>query len=105
EYIEEVYPQPPLYPTEPYERARMRTIEDLCDRSFDAVGCGFGLAVVGAQERESQAMKHAATEELGGPLPVLERELGERDFFCGELSLADFAAIGSVANFRRGRME
>jgi Glutathione S-transferase, C-terminal domain len=24
---------------------------------------------------------------------VLERELGARDFFCGELSLADFAAI------------
>jgi glutathione S-transferase len=46
EYIEEVYPEPPPYPKDPYERARMRTIEDLCDRSFDAVGFGFWLSVL-----------------------------------------------------------
>lgn len=38
-------------------------------------------------------MKQAASEELRALLSVLERELGGRDFFCGELSLADFAAI------------
>ncbi len=27
EYIDEVYPEPPLHPKEPYERARMRIIE------------------------------------------------------------------------------
>jgi glutathione S-transferase len=93
EYLEEVYPQPPLYPKDPYQRARMRMIEDLCDRSFDAVGFGFGLAVVREQEPESSAMKQVAVEELRRLLAVLERELGERKFFCGELSLADFAAI------------
>jgi len=93
EYLEEVYPEPPLYPKDPYERARMRMIEELCDRSFDAVGFGFGLAVVREQEQESQAMKQAAVEELRRLLAVLERELGERNFFCDELSLADFATI------------
>lgn len=93
EYIEEVYREPPLYPKDPYERARMRIIEDLCDRSFDAVGFGFWLSVLREQAPESPAMKQAAADELRRLLAVLERELGERNFFCGELSLADFAAI------------
>jgi len=35
----------------------MRTIEDLCDRTFDAVGFGFWLAVLREEAAESQAMK------------------------------------------------
>jgi glutathione S-transferase len=85
EYIEEVYPAPPLYPKDPYERSRMRMIEDLCDRSFDAVGFGFWLAVLREQAPESQAMKQAAADELRDLLATLERELGEQNFFCGEL--------------------
>jgi glutathione S-transferase len=38
-------------------------------------------------------MKQAAANELRQLLNVLQRELGDRNFFCGELSLADFAAI------------
>ncbi len=84
EYIDEVYPEPPLHPTEPYERARMRIIEDLCDRSLDAVGFGFWLAVLRKEAPESQAMKQAAANELRQLLAVLESELGELNFFCGE---------------------
>ncbi len=93
EYIDEVYPEPPLHPKEPYERARMRIIEDLCDRSLDAVGFGFWLAVLRKEAPESQAMKQAAANELRQLLAVLESELGELNFFCGEVSLADLAAI------------
>jgi len=93
EYIEEVYPEPRLYPKDPYKRARMRTIEDLCDRSFDAIGFGNWLAVLRDKAPESGVMKQAASEELRALLGVLEGELGGRDFFCGELSLVDFAAI------------
>lgn len=100
EYIEEVYPEPPLYPKDPYERARMRMIEDLCDRGFDAAGFGFWLAVLREQAPESAAMKRAAAQELQGLLAVLERELGERNFFCEEMSLADIAAICYVPGAR-----
>jgi glutathione S-transferase len=93
EYLEEVYPQPRLFPTDPYERARMRTIEDLCDRSFDAVGFGFWLAALREAAPEALAMKRAAVDELRSLLLRLERELSERDFFCGGMSLADLAAI------------
>jgi glutathione S-transferase len=68
-------------------------IEDLCDRSFDAVVFGFWLGILRETAPESKAIKQAAADELQQLLPVLERELGERDFFCGEFSLADLAAI------------
>jgi glutathione S-transferase len=100
EYIEEVYPEPALYPKDPYERARMRMIEDLCDRSFDAVGFGYWLGELRKEAPESQAMERAAAEELRQLLAVLERELGERNFFCGEMSLADLAAICYVPGAR-----
>jgi glutathione S-transferase len=44
EYLEETYPNPPMFPGDKYERARMRMIEDLCDRAFDAVSYGFWIA-------------------------------------------------------------
>jgi glutathione S-transferase len=62
----------------------MRMIEDLCDRSFDAVGFGFWLAELRKEAPESQAMKRAAADELRQLLAVLEGELGESNFFCGE---------------------
>mgnify|MGYP001458672501 CR=1 FL=1 len=42
---------------------------------------------------ESQAMKRAAEKELRQLLALLERELGESNFSCGQISLADLAAI------------
>jgi glutathione S-transferase len=54
EYLEEVYAEPRLFPEDPYERARMRMIEVLCDRSFDAVGFGFWLTVLRESAPESR---------------------------------------------------
>src|ERR1700722_11445211 len=46
EYLEQVYPEPEISPADAYQRARMRRIEDLCDRTFDAVGFGYFLGVL-----------------------------------------------------------
>jgi glutathione S-transferase len=97
EYLEEAHPAPPLFPRDPRERARMRAIEDLSDRDFDAVAYGYWIAVMRAEAPESSAIKAAAQAEFAGLLRRLERELGARDFFCGALSLADLAAIAHVA--------
>jgi glutathione S-transferase len=35
EYLEQVHPSPAVYPRDAFERSRMRSIEDLCDRTFD----------------------------------------------------------------------
>jgi len=93
EYLEQVHPTPPIYPRDAFERSRMRSLEDLCDRTFDAVGFGYFLGVLRKDAPESAALKDAARDECAALIASLERELGDRDYFCGELSLADFAAI------------
>src|ERR1700730_15694625 len=64
EYLEEAFPTPPLFPAHPYERARMRMIEDLCDRAFDAVSYGFWIATARSGAPESAAMIAAACDEF-----------------------------------------
>lgn len=93
EYLEDAHPQPPLFPRDPYDRARMRSIEDLCDRAMDAVSYGYWFGELHKQEPEGAAMKREASVEFAALLGKLERELGARDFLCGPLSIADLAAI------------
>jgi glutathione S-transferase len=93
EYVEEEFPAPPLFPPDPYECARMRSIEDLCDRAFDAVTYGYWMSMLRKDAPEAIAMTEAARAEFSQLLARLEAELGERDFFCGKISLADLAAI------------
>ena len=60
EYLEEAFPKPVLFPRDPYERARMRKIDDLCDRSFDAVAFGYFFGEL----RGNADMKQAAVSEV-----------------------------------------
>ena len=97
EYLEQVYPTPSIFPKDAYARSRMRLIEDLCDRTFDAVGYGYYLGVLRKDAPEAEAMRQAATEECAKLLQVLERELGDNDYLCGDRpSVADFCAICHV---------
>ena len=93
EYLEETFPTAPLFPAHPYERARMRTIEDLCDRAFDAVSYGFWIATARKTAPESAAMIDTARDEFSQLLARLEHQLGPREFFCDAISVADLAAI------------
>jgi glutathione S-transferase len=93
EYLEEAFPAPAMFPANPYERARMRMIEDLCDRAFDAVSYGYWIATARKDAPESVAMIGIARDEFSQLLARLEEELGAREFFCGAMSVADLAAI------------
>src|SRR4029077_13388410 len=80
EYLEETFPTAPLFPAHPYERARMRTIEDLCDRAFDAVSYDFWIATARKTAPESAAMIDTARDEFSQLLARLEHQLGPREF-------------------------
>lgn len=100
EYLEDTHPTPPLFPSDPYERARMRSIEDLCDRAFDAVSYGYFIGLLRADAPEATAIKAAAKAEYESLLGAMERELGGREFLCGSLSIADIAAVCHVPTAR-----
>jgi glutathione S-transferase/RNA polymerase-associated protein len=86
EYVEERWPEPPLLPETPAERARVRMLEDVMDTHFEAIT--WGLAEIDAFGRATGAlaerMKAKAAEQLGGWLGWLSHQLGERPWFTGE---------------------
>lgn len=100
EYLEDAFPHPALFPKDATERARMRALEDLCDRAFDAVTYGYFVAMVRTDVSESEAMAKAARDEFRALLARLERELGSNRFLCDELSIADLAAFCHVSTAR-----
>jgi glutathione S-transferase len=106
EFLEQVYPDPAVYPKEAYERARMRMIEDLCDRTFDAIGFGYFFGILRKEAAESSAIQEAARRECGELMKVFERELNGQPFFCGATpTVADFAAITHAPLARAMRLE
>jgi len=106
EFLEQVYPDPPVYPKDAWERARMRLIEDLCDRTFDAIGFGYFLGLLRKAAPESGAMQEAARRECLAMMENLERELGDRNFLCNDApTVADFAAITHAPLARAMRLD
>ncbi|HVN91076.1 MAG TPA: glutathione S-transferase family protein [Candidatus Binataceae bacterium] len=106
EFLEQVYPDPPVFPKDAWERARMRMIEDLCDRAFDSVGFGYFFGLLRKEAPESRPLQEAAKKEGFQLMEKLDQELGDRPFFCGDTpSLADFAAITHAPMARTMKLE
>jgi glutathione S-transferase/RNA polymerase-associated protein len=95
EYLEDRYPQPPLYPTDPARRARCRLVEDLADTQLDAAMYAVAVVEMGRHEA-NPALHDAAARDLGRLYDELERALGREPFLCGEYSLADIAVLPHV---------
>jgi len=86
EYIEDRWPTPPLLPSTPAERARVRMLEDVCDTYYEAINWScfeiniFKRAEGGLAER----LLGRAAEQTAGVHTWLERQLGSRAFFNGD---------------------
>ncbi len=93
EYLEDAFPTPPLFPKDPFARARMRSLEELCDGGFDAVSYGYWMSQLRKDSPEADAMARAARTEFAQLLARLESALGERQFFFDTISIADLSAI------------
>ena len=76
EYIEECYPQPPLYPRDPRHRAVCRLIEDIADTQLDAALYAITLIEFGRGESHP-AMHDAAARDMVRLYGDLERQDGD----------------------------
>jgi len=111
EYLEEAYPQPAMLPKDPYERARVRIIEDTTDQYLYAASKLFTLAQYKWEPpyltRKPTAEIDETSREEGRAkvekhLAYLEDQLGDRRFFGGDMfSLADAALTPVLAGGMR----
>jgi len=101
EYLEEAYPTPAMLPREPYERARVRMIEDTTDQYLMQVlrelrNAQYEYAPPYLIPKNTEQVDLRAMEEsrkkLHEHLAHLEKDLAGRTWFGGEtFSLADAA--------------
>ncbi len=101
EYLEEAYPEPRLLPDDPWERARVRLLEDVTDqyvypaiRAYRSELFEYAPPFLVRKDEGSvdRAKADAALAKVREHLVRLERELEGRSWFGGErFSLADVA--------------
>lgn len=86
EYIEERWPEPALLPRDPAERARVRTLQEICDTAYDAVNWGVSEVLVfkRAQGVLAEQILERARAQVNALNERLERELSERAWFNGD---------------------
>lgn len=85
EYLEDKWPEPPLLPEGPVERARVRMLEDVMDTQYEAINWALleidGFKRAGGELRE-QLLARAA-EQTAKLQARLERHLESRPWFNG----------------------
>jgi glutathione S-transferase len=86
EYLEDKWPETPLLPRDPAERARLRMLEDVMDTQYEAIN--WGLLEIDGFKRASgtlrERMLSRAAEQSMALQAWLERTLAGRDWFGGE---------------------
>jgi glutathione S-transferase len=111
EYIEEAFPQPPMLPMDPFERARVRMIEDTFDQYVypairDLTNAQFDYQPPLLIRRKAEQVDHKLLEEarvkVHQHLQRLEAELRGKPWFGGDLfSLADAAHVPALTGTLR----
>ena len=90
-YLEERYPQPPLYPADPARRAELEIFLDWFDRVWKRPPNEIE-AELGKPEPDRGRIEQLG-RAMAGALDLFEALLGGRDHLFGELSAADCAAF------------
>jgi len=106
-YIDRTNPNPPLYPSDPYEHARAMWFEEYADGGLVAV-IGpkiFFQKVVNPlffkQKTDEAMVKKALEEELPPMLDYLESQLGDSGFIVGkQFSIGDIGLASPFVNLR-----
>lgn len=98
EYLEERYPDPPLYPVRPADRVRCRLLEDYADTVIqtDAELLVREVFWKPAPAARDPAAIEAGTASLHRDYERLERELAGRAYLCGDFGVADIACFAPL---------
>jgi glutathione S-transferase len=100
-YLEQRYPERPVYPADPATRASALAWERIADTLFDAIthdasNGGFGFP----EGTRPPGLLEAAREDLAPIYADLERALAGRDYLCGTLSIAELALFPHLTAVR-----
>jgi len=101
EYLEDAWPEPPLYPRSPKERAACRLLDLFADEIMLVPIRSFmhrtGPRPADPQKWESdEARAGQAGPAIEQHFADLEGKLGDKAFFCGAFSAADIAVFMAV---------
>lgn len=103
QYLEDRYPQVPLYPTDIGDRARARWLEEYADVALGEAVAGklfFQLGIkphLFGEPTDEALVRQAREVDLPAALDYLESQLPQTGFAFGALSIADI----SIASFFR----
>ena len=100
-YLERWYPERPVYPRSRGEAVRARAWERCADTVIDPILIDISYWNWAKRpDRMPDGLLEAARADLARVYDALERELGDRAFVCGELSIADLALFPHLAAVR-----
>jgi len=111
EYLEERFPTPPLFPRDPYERARVRWFDEYADGGMAAslTAKVFFQRVISAKLIKGgcdEAVVASGLKELPTFLGYLERELAGHQYLVAEtFTLADISVACQLINLRHAGVE
>lgn len=89
------YPQPPLFPADPAERARCRQLEDEADQAMVEEVTPLVQELFTKTDAASRDMERVAraADALKRRHGTLERVLAGREYLCGRFTVADIATF------------
>ncbi|VWX62843.1 Glutathione S-transferase family protein [Burkholderiales bacterium 8X] len=87
EYLEDIAPEPPLWPASPADRARARQLEHPSDEVFFPQV----IRLMGLQDDLQGEAARKACAACAGFYARLESALADRDYLAGDYSYADIA--------------
>jgi glutathione S-transferase len=106
-YLERTHPEPPLYPSDPYDYARALWFEEYGDDGLAPIlGTKIFFArVIGPrffnQPADEAVIKKVLEEEVPPLLDYLEKEIGDKKFLVGNrFTIADIGIATVFVNFQ-----
>ncbi len=104
EYLEECFPEPALFPRDPYERARVRWFDEYADGGMgpSLTGKIFFQRVINAKLMKNapdERLVASALAEVPTYFAYLEGQLGTSEYLVGgRFTLADISVLSQLVN-------